>query len=100
MRWSRLYLYFVHYLNIMKFKLPMLLTSFAALCFFPACSSKQPQIAPKTTNILGIYKSEPAAYSAAKSNTFSLSTTELMGRDNITGNKVTLLWGLITLKDY
>ncbi|MGB0418345.1 MAG: hypothetical protein ACPGF8_02030 [Opitutales bacterium] len=95
-----LYLYCVHYLIIMKFKIPTLLTAIAALCLLSACGSKQPQFAHKGTNILGIYKSEPAAYSATKSNTIPLSTTEIMGRDNITGNKVTLLWGLITLKDY
>lgn len=100
MRRSRLYLYCVHYLNIMKFKFPTLLTAFSALCLLSACGSKQPQYAQKGTNILGIYKSEPAAYSAAKSNTFPISTTEILERENITGNKVTLFWGLITLKDY
>lgn len=84
----------------MKFKFPTILSALAVLCLLSACGSKQAQLAPKTTNILGIYKSEPAAYSAAKSNTFPISTTELVPRDHITGNKVTLFWGLVTLKDY
>ena len=84
----------------MKFKIPTILTASAALCLLSACGSKQAQFSPKGTNILGIYKSEPAAYSAEKSNTFPLSTSEIIDRENITGNKVTLFWGLITLKDY
>jgi hypothetical protein len=84
----------------MKCKIPTLLSGLAVVCLLSACGSKQKHHAPKSTNILGIYKSEPAAYSAEKSNTIPLSTTEIMGRDNITGNKVTLFWGLITLKDY
>ena len=84
----------------MKFKTPTLFLGLAVLCLLSACGSKQTQHVPKSTNILGIYKSEPAAYSAAKSTTIPLSTTEIMGRKNITGNKVTLFWGLITLKDY
>lgn len=84
----------------MKFKIPTLLASIVVSCLLSACGSKQALYAPQSTNILGIYKSEPAAYSAENPNTLALSTTEITGRQNITGNKVTLFWGLITLKDY
>ena len=84
----------------MKSKIPVLVTALSALCLLSACGSKQPQLAPKSTNILGIYKSEPAIYSENISTTFPFSTKESMGSESVSGDKVTLLWGLITLNDY
>ena len=55
---------------------------------------------PKETNLLGIVKVQPDSYSPSSPATFTLSTDELSNRKNYSGGKTTLLWGLITLKDY
>jgi hypothetical protein len=55
---------------------------------------------PRETNVLGIAKIEKENFTYAGTNTFDVSTYELYDRKNFSGDKVTLLWGLITLKDY
>ncbi len=51
-------------------------------------------------NFAGIIKYEPASYSATGPNTFKLRTDELVNRQNFSGDRTTLLWGLVTLTDY
>lgn len=51
-------------------------------------------------NVLGLVKYEDENYSPTGPDTIAISTDELYDRDNFEGKKVTLLWGLITLKDY
>ena len=76
------------------------IVSFIATSFvFTACSNRSTMI-PKETNILGVIKHEPQSYAHTGPNTFALHTSELYGRENISGDKTTLLWGLITIKDY
>lgn len=55
---------------------------------------------PKEAHLLGIAKVEKDNYEPTSVATFEVSTDELYTRKNFSGNKVTLLWGLITLKDY
>ncbi len=51
-------------------------------------------------NFLGIVKSEPANFTPTPSYSFALSSDELVPTNSYSGDKVTFLWGLITLKDY
>lgn len=51
-------------------------------------------------NFLGIIKVEPGAYSASERATIPLNMNEIITRRNNSGDRVTLLWGAITLTDY
>ena len=77
------------------------LSLFLFLLVFTGCQAiSNSSIGPKETNLLGIVKVQSDSYSASGPGTFSLSTDELFNRKNYSGGKATLLWGLITLKDY
>jgi hypothetical protein len=79
--------------------LAFLSISFAALVL-TGCDGGTAQMGPKETNVLGIVTVEKESYAPTYSTTFALSTDELYDRKNFSGDKVTLLWGLVTLKDY
>ena len=82
-------------------KILTLLSLFLFLLVFTGCRGiSSSSIGPKETNLLGIVKVQSDSYSASGPATFSLSTDELSNRKNYSGSKTTLLWGLITLKDY
>lgn len=52
-------------------------------------------------NFLGIIKVEPASYSNNDHNPgVMLSTNELYSRRNNSGDRITFLWGALTLTDY
>ncbi|WP_269526554.1 hypothetical protein [Coraliomargarita parva] len=80
-------------------QLALLVISASALAFV-GCDSGQAQMGPKETNVLGIVKYSQADYSAVPTTSFAVSTDELYSRRNYSGDRVDLLWGLITLKDY
>lgn len=90
--------YFETSYNFMK----ILLTLVASLLFLflTGCVTNDTQAGHNSVNMLGIVKHEVASYSATGSNTITVSSDELTERKNFSGNKTTLLWGLITLKDY
>lgn len=73
--------------------------SIAALVF-TGCDGGTAQMAPKEANVLGIAKVEKENYQATGPATIAIHTDELYTRKNYSGDKATLLWGLITLKDY
>ena len=79
-----------------------ILTLIASLLFLflTGCVTNDMQTDYNSVNMLGIVKHEVASYSATGSNTITVSSDELTERKNFSGNKTTLLWGLITLKDY
>ena len=79
-----------------------ILTLIASLLFLflTGCVTNDMQTGYNSVNMLGIVKHEVASYSATGSNTITVSSDELTERKNFSGNKTTLLWGLITLKDY
>ena len=58
------------------------------------------QMGSKEANLFGIVKINKAHYQPSGPATFSISTDELYTRHNFGGDQVSLLWGLITLKDY
>lgn len=76
-----------------------LITSFS----FVGCVNDptyESEYAPKQRNFLGIIKSSDQDYVSPKPTTVSVSTRELYSPTNFSGEKVTLLWGLITITDY
>ena len=79
-----------------------ILTLIASLLFLflTGCVTNDTQAGYNSVNMLGIVKHEVASYSATGSNTITVSSDELTERNNFSGNKTTLLLGLITLKDY
>ncbi|NBB81258.1 MAG: hypothetical protein GVY36_17770 [Verrucomicrobia bacterium] len=64
------------------------------------CDGGTARMAPKETNVLGIAKHEKSNYQPTGPATFAVSTDELYTRKNFQGSKTSLLWGLVTLKDY
>ncbi len=77
----------------------LLLISIFAL-IFTGCDGGTSQMGPKEANLLGVAKINKSHYQPSSPTTFSLSTDELYTRKNFSGDQVSLLWGLITLKDY
>lgn len=57
------------------------------------------QIEP-SHNFLGIVKTSPGSYVPTNEATCTVSTTELWGRRDFSGNNVTFLWGAIAITDY
>jgi hypothetical protein len=84
----------------MRIKLVTLLALLIAAFCITGCDKGQAQMGPRETNVLGIAKIEKENYTYTGSNTFAVSTHELYDRNNYSGDKVTLLWGLVTIKDY
>lgn len=88
----------------MRIKLLALLSlslslSIASLVF-TGCDGGTSQMGPKETNVLGIAKVQDENYSPTGPGTFAVSTDELYSRQNFEGKKVSILWGLVTIKDY
>jgi len=84
----------------MRIKILALLSLSSAALVFTGCDGGTAQMGPKEANILGIAKVEKASYQPSAPTTFAVSTDELYTRKNFQGDQVTLLWGLVTLKDY
>ncbi|RPG84835.1 MAG: hypothetical protein CBC33_005680 [Coraliomargarita sp. TMED73] len=81
----------------------LIFTLAAAASLFTGCGTSdtaKSTYGSSETNVLGLYKSEKASYSSTGINTFDMCSDEVSPRANYSGDKTTLLWGLITLKDY
>ena len=76
------------------------LITVAFLLFLTGCAISGKPEESNNANLLGIIKYEGASYSSVGPNTVTISSDELIDRKNFSGRKTTLLWGLITLKDY
>ncbi len=81
-------------------KILALLSLSTAALVFTGCDGGSAQMGPKEANVLGIAKVEKDSYETTGVATFDVSTDELYTRKNFSGDKLTLLWGLVTLKDY
>jgi hypothetical protein len=84
----------------MRIKTLALLSLFPAALVFTGCDGGSAQMGPKEANVLGIAKIEKDNYGHVGPDSFVVSTDELYSRGNFSGDKVSLLWGLITIKDY
>jgi len=80
-----------------------------ALCLFLALSAgalltsgckNSEGIARSDTNFLGIVKMNAGSYEEIDSTTFDVHTSELYTREDISGDNIELLWGLVTIADY
>lgn len=72
----------------------------AAAFMLTACNSGRTTGGQDETNILGIVTYDNASFESTGPATFAVSTDELYSRQNFSGDKMTFLWGLVTLKDY
>ena len=84
----------------MRCKILALLSFAASALVFTGCDAGKAQMAPEETNALGFYKNVQESYSPTTPNSFTINTNELYTRKNFSGDKTTLLWGLITIEDY
>lgn len=84
----------------MRIKLVTLLALLTAALCFSGCDKGQAQMGQREANMLGIAKYDEGSYGPTGPNTFAVHTDELYSRKNFSGDRVTLLWGLVTLKDY
>ena len=85
----------------MSSKKILILVSLAAVALsFTGCDKRQASMAPDETNVLGAFRHQEKNYSPAGPATFAIKTDELYDRRNFSGNKTTLLWGLVTIQDY
>lgn len=83
--------------KIILFTIAATLAVFASGC---KTTSSNSVYVPRETNILGIIKHQPQSYATVGTNTFHISSDEIRARKDFSGDKTTLLWGLITLTDY
>ena len=84
----------------MCIKIIALLSISISALVFTGCGGGTSQMGPKEAHLLGVAKINKAHYQPSGTATLSLSTNELFTRKNFGGGQVSLLWGLITLKDY
>ena len=69
--------------------------------FATGCVRQRPNAydIPDKTNFLGIIEHEKATFSQTRSNTFTLKTDEVFSRDDYSGDRVKLFWGIIPIED-
>ena len=84
----------------MRINLVTLLALLTAALTFTGCDKGQAQMGAREANLLGVAKVERENYGPTGPTTFAVHTDELYKRKNFSGDRVTLLWGLVTLKDY
>ena len=94
----------------MKFikTLSVILISIAAFSLFSGCTytnRNSPyagayERANKRAHILGIVELEKDSYEPPSPLTFAVRTNDIASRRNISGQKVTFLWDLLTITDY
>jgi hypothetical protein len=84
----------------MRCKILTLLALAAAVLVFTGCDGGKAQMARGETNVLGFYQNAQESYAPTSGNSFTINTDELYTRKNFSGDKTTLLWGLLTIEDY
>jgi hypothetical protein len=84
----------------MRCKTLTLLSLAAAALVFTGCDGGKAQMTSGETNVLGLYTNEQESYAPTTPNSFTIKSDELYTRKNFSGDKTTLLWGLITIEDY
>lgn len=86
----------------MRCKNLALLSLAASALVFSGCyhDGNKAQLEKEETNVFGLYKNVQESYEPSPPYSFTLNTDELYTRKNFSGDKTTLLWGLITIEDY
>lgn len=87
-------------------KIALLLSAFCLVALSgcntgPTTAQRENMLEPNDNyNFFGIVKSEQGTFKHPSLTTAGVSVDEVTTRDNYSGDSVTLLWGLITLRDY
>jgi hypothetical protein len=86
----------------MKTKLLAPAVVFTALIVAPGCASHTTASGGKETTVLGgaVTVATKSFEPVKPATAVDVDTTKLLGDGTPSGNKVTILWGLITLHDY
>lgn len=85
----------------MRCKILALFSLAASALVFSGCRDEgTAQMAPEETNVLGIYKNVQESYASTPDTSFVINSDELYTRKNFSGDKTSLLWGLIVIEDY
>ena len=87
----------------MRFKFFAIVCLLTSMFMFSACSSSRSTTEStkcKGTNFLGIINYQPESYAPTGPNTFAITTNELYTRRNFSGDRISLFWGFLEIKDY
>ena len=86
----------------MRCKILALLSLAASALVFTGCyhDAGKAQLENEETNVFGIYKNVQESYAPTTPNSFTINANEINTRKNFSGDKTTILWGLITIEDY
>ncbi len=69
-------------------------------CSSPRTGALEPTGPNRGINMLGIVKTEPRSFVPPKVSTLTVSTDDMVTRNNVTGDKVSLLWGAVQFTDF
>ena len=83
----------------MKTRYLTILLALTALVF-SGCKINSSATGSNEVNLLGVVQYEQATYEETSPLSFRLSTEEIITQKNYSGDKMSLLWGLVTLTDY
>jgi hypothetical protein len=82
-------------------KSPLFAAALALLAFASGCATRNTSSGGKETNVLGgAMVVSKDSFQPVTPATLDADTSKIVGKNGPSGNKVSLLWGLITLKDY
>jgi hypothetical protein len=84
----------------MKIKV-QLAAALALLAFASGCATRNTSSGGRETTVLGgAVTVSTASFQPTTPTTIDADTSKIVGRNGPSGNKVSLLWGLLTLHDY
>lgn len=84
----------------MKSFLPLIALS-ALLALGTGCATRTTSSGGKETNVLGgAVTVERDSFQPPTPTTLDVDTSKIVGRNGPSGKKVSLFWGLVTLRDY
>lgn len=64
------------------------------------CATHKTRAGRETTLLGGLAEVKTGSYEPVASTSADVDATKLVGRGNPSGDKISLLWGLITIHDY
>ena len=85
----------------MKSKLALAAAVFALVSFTSGCATRNTSSGGKETNVLGgAVTVSTDSFQPTGPATLDTDTSKIVGKNGPSGKKVSLFWGLITLRDY
>lgn len=82
----------------MKRLIPCLIALVVA-CAVTGCATQKTKTGRDTNLLGGLARVDSGAYQAASPTTVGMDVSDAVGRNNPSGTKVSLLWGLFTFTD-